>query len=592
MRLRICVASLLLLVAPLTLPAAEKDTTPQWIWTSAAASTKVAPETCYFRKLFTLAAEPESGSIVVTGDNRYELFVNGRRIGAGENWQQADRYNLKGILAPGPNVIAIVAANGDNGPAGLAAELTATLANGDKIAIGTDASWKGMKAGWDGGDAKSPRWKGLKFEDDAWKDAVPLGAFKKAAPWGDKIKTVDAVVAEPVLVFNRKPRPEGAFQLLDGDRVVFLGDTLFERAQTDDYIETRLTSRYPDRNIIFRNLGWSGDTPFGDARAGFGSAADGFRQMKQQVHGLQPTVILIGYGGVSSFEGEAGLPRFLEGYRTLLEMLDETQAQLVILSPIRHENLGPPLPNPADHNRRLALYRDALKQLAADRELPFVDLYDLLGEKSNSVPANPLTSNGIHLTATGYWQAASALEKGLGVADSRDWKLDLRATGVRDSVTAGGARVHKLTKTNTGVKFEALDTMLPAPAPPHKGPRRADEQRVLLVRDMPPGNYVLTIDGEEVARGSNYDWEEGISFSKGPDFRQAEELRQTIVDKNQLYFYRWRPQNETYLFGFRKHEQGNNAREVPLFDPLVAEKESDIARLRVPVSHTYELKKQ
>ena len=67
------------------------------------------------------------------------------------------------------------------------------------------------------------------------------------------------------------------------------------------------------------------------------------------------------------------------------------------------------------------------------------------------------------------------------------------------------------------------------------------------------------------------------------------EPSRAINEKNRLYFYRWRPQNETYLFGFRKHEQGNNAREIPLFDPLVAAKEAEIARLRVPVPHTYEV---
>jgi hypothetical protein len=45
-------------------------------------------------------------------------------------------------------------------------------------------------------------------------------------------------------------------------------------------------------------------------------------------------------------------------------------------------------------------------------------------------------------------------------------------------------------------------------------------------------------------------------------------------------FNRYRPQNETYLFGFRKHEQGQNAREVPLFDNLVLEAEKRIAELR------------
>ncbi len=75
----------------------------------------------------------------------------------------------------------------------------------------------------------------------------------------------------------------------------------------------------------------------------------------------------------------------------------------------------------------------------------------------------------------------------------------------------------------------------------------------------------------------------------GPDAAQSERLRRVINAKNELYFHRWRPQNETYLFGFRKHEQGNNAREIPLFDPLVAAKEAEIARLRAPAAHTYEI---
>ncbi len=51
--------------------------------------------------------------------------------------------------------------------------------------------------------------------------------------------------------------------------------------------------------------------------------------------------------------------------------------------------------------------------------------------------------------------------------------------------------------------------------------------------------------------------------------KPSETLRRRIVEKNQLFFYRYRPQNETYLFLFRKHEQGNNAVEIPQFDPLI-----------------------
>jgi hypothetical protein len=38
------------------------------------------------------------------------------------------------------------------------------------------------------------------------------------------------------------------------------------------------------------------------------------------------------------------------------------------------------------------------------------------------------------------------------------------------------------------------------------------------------------------------------------------------INEKPLFFHRWRPANWTYLFGFRKHEQGRNAVEIPRFD--------------------------
>src|SRR5438093_12773569 len=60
-----------------------------------------------------------------------------------------------------------------------------------------------------------------------------------------------------------------SFEFEDGDRVVFVGDTLAEREQLYGYIEQRLTVEFPDRNVTFRNLGWSADTPAGECRASF-----------------------------------------------------------------------------------------------------------------------------------------------------------------------------------------------------------------------------------------------------------------------------------------------------------------------------------
>ena len=56
-------------------------------------------------------------------------------------------------------------------------------------------------------------------------------------------------------------------------------------------------------------------------------------------------------------------------------------------------------------------------------------------------------------------------------------------------------------------------------------------------------------------------------------------VRHKVVEKNMQFFHRWRPQNITYLTGFRKHEQGNNAVEIAQFDPLVVDIEREIAEL-------------
>ncbi|MFK5922468.1 MAG: GDSL-type esterase/lipase family protein [Verrucomicrobiota bacterium] len=62
-----------------------------------------------------------------------------------------------------------------------------------------------------------------------------------------------------------------------------------------------------------------------------------------------------------------------------------------------------------------------------------------------------------------------------------------------------------------------------------------------------------------------------------------DKMRQAVIEKNRLFFHRWRPSNETYLFLFRKHEQGQNAKEIPMFDPLVKTKEKQVSYLREQV---------
>ena len=56
-------------------------------------------------------------------------------------------------------------------------------------------------------------------------------------------------------------------------------------------------------------------------------------------------------------------------------------------------------------------------------------------------------------------------------------------------------------------------------------------------------------------------------------------LKGLVNRKNDLFFHQFRPANSTYLFGFRKHEQGKNAAEMPKYTPLIEAVELEINSL-------------
>ena len=377
----------------------------------------------------------------------------------------------------------------------------------------------------------------------------------------------------------------------DGDRVVLIGDTMVERDQKTGYLETLITAQNPGKTLTFRNLGWSGDTVLGLSRAGFGPPPDGFKQLKEHVLGLKPTVLIVGYGMAESFDDDNGLAAFVKGMNVLLDTFAETKARLIFLSPIAHEDLGRPLPDPTQHNASLAKFRDAIKKIADERKGFFVDLFEpTLSAKDYGIA--PLTDNGIHLTPYGQWYAATTIELDLRriKRDPPGWLV--RVDAAKKVHRSSQTKVSQFESSKINVKFEAIDEVLPVSTPPADAPEAVvwmGGKRSIRINGLEPGNYTLKVDGKPVATLDQSVWDKGVPLATGPEFDQVEALRSAINRKNLLYFYRWRPQNETYLFGFRKHEQGNNAVEIPKFDPLVEEQEKAIAKLRQPVPHVYEL---
>jgi len=360
------------------------------------------------------------------------------------------------------------------------------------------------------------------------------------------------VVAEEPAVFS--------FQ--ENDRVVFLGATMLEREQEEGYLETLLTARFADQNLTFRNLAWSGDTVWGDSRAAFDTAKEGFERMVKHVHDAKPTVLVVSFGRNESFAGDAGLQDFVAGYNKLLNAVADTSARLIFLGPAKLEALGAPLPDPAEQNRYIARYAAAVKTIAEERKGWYIDLDAAI---EGVRPVAPVTFNTMHFTPYGYWVFAQAVLEGLGYSAPR-----FMAEGLPEF------------NLNPSVFFSA-------PLPADIAPAVVGVETLHLLRYFAsePGTYRLESGGAVVAEGSREDWEEGIVLAEAPEVKQFEALRAVVKEKNRLFFNQWRPQNETYIFGFRKHEQGQYAAEIPQYDPLIEAEEQKIAALSKPEPARY-----
>jgi type 1 glutamine amidotransferase/lysophospholipase L1-like esterase len=384
-------------------------------------------------------------------------------------------------------------------------------------------------------------------------------------------------------------RPRG-FELVDGDRVVLVGNTFIERESYYGYLETSLTARYPGRRISFRNLGWAGDTVTVQPRP------LNFGDLMTHVSGQQPTVLFVGYGMNESFDGLSGLDSFLDGYQRILDKLAETKARMVLISPIQHEDLGRPLPDPTEHNRNIALYMSTMRSVAEKRGLPFFDLYEMLSDSSRSGPRAPLTDDGIHLTQFGYWRAGQALERGLGMLPP-EWNVELSAAG--QVFKTVGTKPTDVQSTGQRIRFIASDSRLPAaPLPPGAPEGAWKPGRLLRVTGLAAGRHALTIDNKPVISALAERWAEGVELRQGPEFDQVEKLRATIVHKNRLFFFRWRAHNGEYIYGRRAKAFDGNAgneqfpSEMAHLDSLIADDEEAIAKLALPAAHTYELAPQ
>jgi hypothetical protein len=162
------------LAQPLTNIPTPPLTMGKWIWEPNGREEK---HTCWFRKAFDL---PEGRKVAqailrVTVDNSYTLFLNGKKIGSGDNWKEPGTYDVAADLATGRNVLAVEGRN-DGGPFGLILGLAIELDDGAIVNVQSDGSWRTILE-------KAAGWEQPALDDRSWTKAREIcGAGE--GPWG------------------------------------------------------------------------------------------------------------------------------------------------------------------------------------------------------------------------------------------------------------------------------------------------------------------------------------------------------------------------------------------------------------------------
>ena len=407
------------------------------------------------------------------------------------------------------------------------------------------------------------------------------------------------------------------FELVDEDHVVLIGATFIERAQQFGHLEAGLTAAVGERRVTFRNLGWSADTVWAESRGIFDTPAQGYQRMIEHVRAEEPSVIIICYGQNEAIQNGASaqsLDSFRQQLTKLIDDVSTTGASVVLMTPHPLLTAPAPLPNPQRFNDAIGQYAETIRQVANDRQCAFVDLFDQTESALSEIdqklqPANPMadlvlsdhpeimnerysqwTDNGMHWNATGYERISSVVRE-------RSFRKRLISANIKidfskSQVMAKGAELRNINLSanrQNSIRFELKPLEL-SPVPTtidivSSGYGSSDQ---FQLRVQSGNDVLMETTSISTLKIETDDGDTGLRFAL-PSLQYAA-LRDLVVRKNELYFHRWRPQNITYLFGFRKHEQGNNAVEIAQFDPLIDQLEDEIHSVQQPEWLTLEIK--
>ena len=339
------------------------------------------------------------------------------------------------------------------------------------------------------------------------------------------------------------PKPAG-LGLQDGDRVIFIGDSITHQCLYTQYVENFYYTRYPKLRLHFRNAGVSGDR-----------AADALARFDDDIAAFKPTVatVLLGMndGAYQDFSPEI-FKTYERDMTALLDRLDTLKVRVFLMSPTMFdhqafEQMVAKDPargknkNPTNYNAVLAYFGKWGQEVARKRGYGFIDMYGPLNklttEGRTKDPNFTLIADAIHPGGDGQFVMAYSMIEAFGepggawnlmaTPNGGTWKVTTSA-GSKTTVIGGEAgKSLTLTLQPKCLPWAVLEEAKLGATLTAAGHRKSGE--VLTINGLLPGRYDVLEDSQIVGTWDHITLGKKIELQADPESVTLHQAQQVIA---------------------------------------------------------------
>ena len=332
----------------------------------------------------------------------------------------------------------------------------------------------------------------------------------------------------------------------NGDRVVFLGNSITDGGHYHSYIWLYYMTRFPEMRVTVMNAGIGGD-----------QGVDMVRRLDGDVFSKRPTILFATFGmndsGYLEYNGDQPEKFADEKVKASYDAYKQMEARfknlvntkIVLMGSSPYDETAVIEGNTPFRNKNKAMLRivDFQRESAKANGWQFFDLNQpmtaLNSQFQQKDPAFALCGRDrIHPDNDGHMVMAYLILKAQGLAGKEVATINIDASAA-SVVSSSNCEITDLKKTSTRISFNYLAEALPYPMDTiargweqKKSQSQAAEivpfidemnKEMLTVKGL-KGNYSLLIDGEEIGTWSSDDFAKGLNLAtltNTPQYQQA-----------------------------------------------------------------------